>query len=219
MELASRDIISRAIFDYKLKTGLKVFLSFENFSKEFFKYRFPNIYKSFRELGFKVPDDKVPISPAFHYSIGGIKVDLQGRVKNFKNLYAIGEVASNGVHGANRLASNSLLEALVFSKIASKTILETDFKIDNRKEFSICNEALVKDGDKTLKNSLRELMWSKVGIVRQVDDLKDASSTVDELLSKDIGRLLRLRARVAKKIIISALDRKESLGAHYIVKS
>ena len=217
MELASRDIISRAIFDYKLKTNLRVYLSFEKFSEKFFKYRFPNIYKNFRELGFKVPFEKIPISPAFHYSIGGIKVDLNGQVINFKNLYAIGEVASNGVHGANRLASNSLLEALVFSKIVANKILNDNLIIKNHQIFPTFNQVLVKVDDKKIKYELRNLMWEKVGIVRKKDDLKKARDFVDLILNKDIGRLLKLRILVAKNIIDNALKRKKSLGAHYII--
>ena len=85
----------------------------------YFTKRFPNIYKNLKDLGFDVPNARVPISPAFHYAIGGIKTNLDGKVPSVKNLYAVGEVASTRVHGANRLASNSLLEGLVFAKKAS----------------------------------------------------------------------------------------------------
>ena len=216
-ELASRDIISRAIFDYKLKTNLKIYLSFDNFSKEFFINRFPNIYKSLKGLGYSLPKDRIPISPAFHYTIGGIKVDLESRIPNFRNLYAIGEVACNGVHGANRLASNSLLEALVFSKKLADKILNDNFTINNYLKFKISNEILIKFNDEKLKDELRNLMWEKVGIVRKIDDLQDVIYSVDKLLYKDVGRFLKLQLLVAKKIIESALDREKSLGAHYII--
>ena len=94
------------------------------FAKEYFKDRFPNIYKNLNELGYDLPFERVPITPAFHYSMGGIEVDLNSKVLNSKNLYAIGEVACIGVHGANRLASNSLLEGLVFAKLAIKDTLK-----------------------------------------------------------------------------------------------
>lgn len=129
-ELAPRDVVSRSIFDYNKKTGLGVYLSFETFEKKAFKLRFPNIYSNLKELGYDLPFERVPISPAFHYSMGGIDVTMDGKVKGMKNLYAIGEAACTGVHGANRLASNSLLEGLVFSQIAIENSLKEDFKIN-----------------------------------------------------------------------------------------
>jgi L-aspartate oxidase len=218
-ELAPRDVVSRAIFDYSKKTGSAVYLSFRNFDKEFFKKRFPNIYKSLKEIGFNLPTQRVPISPAFHYSMGGIDVDLNSKVKNSKNLYAIGEVACTGVHGANRLASNSLLEGLVFSKIAIADALSQDFKIDLDSFKNKNNQpyyTLQKSTDKAIKNGLRTLMWTNVAIVRKRQELIDALEEVDIFLQEDVGRLLFLRLLTAKSIIQSAIDRKESVGAHYI---
>ena len=216
-ELAPRDVVSRAIFDYSKKTGSKVYLSFRNFEKKFFKKRFPNIYKDLKELGFDLPFERVPISPAFHYSMGGIDVDLDSKVKDTKNLYAIGEAACTGVHGANRLASNSLLEGLVFSKLAVKKALEDNFKIDlNNYKKEIPYYELQKPGDKAIKNALRNLMWINVGIVRQRQDLIDALDEIESYLSEDVGRLLFLRLLTAKSIVESAIDRKKSIGAHYI---
>jgi len=218
-ELAPRDVVSRAIYDYSKKTGSKIYLSFEKFSKVFFKKRFPNIYKSLKEIGFELPFERVPISPAFHYSMGGIEVDLDSKVKNTKNLYAIGEVASTGVHGANRLASNSLLEGLVFSKLAVENIDKENFKV-NLDNFKNKNRqphyVLQKTTDKAIKNGLRNLMWTNVGIVRERQELIDAYEEVESYLDEDIGRLLFLRLLTAKSIIKSALNRKDSVGAHYI---
>ena len=107
-ELAPRDVVSRSIFDYNQKTGLGIFLSFESFEKNAFRKRFPNIYANFNDLGYDLPFERVPISPAFHYAMGGIQTGLDAKVLGMKNLYAIGEAACTGVHGANRLASNSL---------------------------------------------------------------------------------------------------------------
>lgn len=122
-ELAPRDVVSRSIFDYNRKTRLKIYLSFEKFEEKFFQKRFPNIYLNLKSLGYDLPSQRVPISPAFHYSMGGIKTNLDAKVEGMKNLYAIGEVAcTGGVHGANRLASNSLLEGIVFSEQAIKKI-------------------------------------------------------------------------------------------------
>ena len=213
-ELAPRDIVARAIYRHQ-RGGHKVYLSFENFTEDFFKKRFPTIYMIFRNLGFKVPQEKVPISPAFHFMMGGIEVDHFSKVKGFANLYAIGEVACTGVHGANRLASNSLLEGLVFSKRAVEDTLFHEQNFEPQ-EFAVRSEELVKEGDKAKKQLLRQTMWHNVGIIRKSEELKEALQIVDTMLSQDIGLLLRLRALTAKKIIQSALARKESIGAHYI---
>lgn len=215
-ELAPRDIVSRAIFDYKQKNNSKVYLSFENFSESFFKSRFPNIYHILNEFGFNVPKDKIPISPAYHYSMGGIKTDLNGRVPNFKNLYAIGEVACTRLHGANRLASNSLLEGLVFSKRAINEILSKNFDLKMVK-FEVKTKELIKQDDERIEAELKNLMWNFVGIVRYRDRLEFSLSEIDKFLSSEIGELLRLKLLTAKSIIKGALQRKESLGAHYIV--
>ncbi len=214
-ELASRDIVSKSIFRYKKKTGLNVYLSFKNFDEKYFKNRFPNISKYLRDLGFNVPSQRVPISPAFHYAIGGIKTDLNARVPSVKNLYAIGEVASTGVHGANRLASNSLLEGLVFAKIAVLDILsQRDDK--TIMEFDTIDEVMSMKEDKDKKNQLRHTMWENVSIIRTNSGLNDALNTINALLKEKIGRLLKFRLLTAREIIVSALKRKESIGVHTI---
>ncbi|MEA3315036.1 MAG: FAD-binding protein [Campylobacterota bacterium] len=219
-ELAPRDIVSRAIFDYSQKNSSKIYLSFKKFTKKVFKNRFPNIYKDLKDVGFDLPFERVPISPAFHYSMGGVDVDLSSKVKSTKNLYAIGEVACTGVHGANRLASNSLLEGLVFSKIAVDNSLRDDFKIDLdsfKNKDNIPYYTLQKTTDKPIKDDLRNLMWTSVGIVRDIQDLREALEQVETYLDeKGIGRLLFLRLLTAKSIIQSAINRKVSIGAHYI---
>ena len=217
-ELAPRDVVSQAIFDYHKTTGLEVFLSFDTMDKKFFKARFPNIYKNLKDFGYDLPFEKVPISPAFHYAMGGIKTGLDARVVGYKNLFAIGEVASTGVHGANRLASNSLLEGLVFSKIAVNEILnhkEDDIDNIDFDDIKVSNFTTHKANDKKIKGSLRELMWDKVGIVRSDSELKIALEKVNHFLkdSNKIGRLLYLRLLSAKAIIEASLLRKTSLGA------
>ena len=214
-ELASRDIVSKSIFHYKKKTGLQVYLSFNNFDEEYFKNRFPNIYKNLRALGYEVPQQRVPISPAFHYAIGGIRTDLHARVPNVAHLYAAGEVASTRVHGANRLASNSLLEGLVFAAKAVEDILaqstEEDFVA-----FEIEEEVMSYKEDKAKKNQLRHIMWENVSIVRTKSGLNDALETINALLNEKIGKLLKFRLLTAKKIVESALQRGESIGVHTI---
>lgn len=216
-ELAPRDVVSRSIFDYNKKTGLGVYLSFETFEKKAFKLRFPNIYANLKELGYDLPFERVPISPAFHYSMGGIDVTMDGKIKGMKNLYAIGEAACTGVHGANRLASNSLLEGLVFSQIAVENALKEDFKINPENyDKSIINYIRNKEIDKDLKDNLRTIMWTHAGIVREPKTLEESLKVIEEYLKKDVGRLLFLRLLTAKAILKAAINRKESLGAHYI---
>lgn len=111
-ELAPRDTVARAIYDYQQKYNAEVFLDLSMFREHFFEKRFPNIARTLHGFGYSCYDP-IPISPAFHYCMGGIATDTNGKVLGMDNLYAIGEAAHTGVHGANRLASNSLLEALV----------------------------------------------------------------------------------------------------------
>ncbi len=216
-ELAPRDVVSRSIFDYNQKTGLGVYLSFDKFEKNYFRKRFPNIYANFNNLGYDLPFEKVPISPAFHYAMGGIATDINAKVKTITNLYAIGEAACTGVHGANRLASNSLLEGAVFSKIAVETSLKEDFKINEKdysKEIRIFTRN--KEIDKDIKNLLRKIMWDNASIVRKESKLLDSLKQIELFLKEDIGRLLFLRLLTAKAIVESAIKRKNSLGAHFI---
>jgi len=216
-ELASRDIVSKAIYNYNKKTGMKTYLSFKNFDSEYFASRFPNICKNLRDLGFDVPTQRVPISPAFHYAIGGIKSDLYGRVPSVKNLYAIGEVASTKVHGANRLASNSLLEGLVFASRAVKDILKNT-KEKHFVEFEIDDEVMSLRDDKAKKNQLRRIMWENASIVRTKSSLNGALEQINVLLNEKIGKLLKFRLLTAKEIVLSALARDESVGVHTILK-
>ncbi len=214
-ELAPRDIVSRAIFDYKQKTGQEVYLSFENFEPEYFNKRFPNIASKLKSAGFNLPKDRVPISPAFHYAIGGIKTNLDGEVPNIDNLYAIGEVASTRVHGANRLASNSLLEGLVFAARAARRI-ESKSVTYVPKNFPISKDCLRCEDDTYYKSELRRIMWNDVGIVRTQKGLQEALDFIEDTLHKHIGRLLKLRLLTAKEIVISAIKRKTSIGVHYM---
>ena len=216
-ELAPRDVVSRSIFDYNKKTGSGVYLSFETFEKKAFKKRFPNIYSNLKELGYDLPFERVPISPAFHYSMGGVETTLDAKVKGMKNLYAIGEVACTGVHGANRLASNSLLEGLVFSQIAVEDSLKNNFKITKESyDKPIINYIRNQEIDKDIKDDLREMMWTNASIVRNTKNLEMTLEKIEGYLKLNVGRLLFLRLLTAKAILKSALQRKESLGAHYL---
>jgi len=216
-ELASRDIVSKAIYDYKAKTGSNVYLSCKNFEYTYFMHRFPNIFQNLQALGYNVPKQRVPISPAFHYSIGGIKSDLDGRVPNVKHLYAIGEVASTRVHGANRLASNSLLEGLVFAKRAVDAILE-DTTTKELLEFSLEDEIMSLKDDKAKKDALRKIMWQNVSIVKTKKGLNEALEQINALLKENIGKLLKFRLLTAREIVLASLAREESVGVHTILK-
>jgi len=218
-ELASRDIVSRSIFLYKRKSGKKVYLDFSMFEPKWFRKRFPNISKTFEALGYNLPKDRVEISPAFHYANGGIACDLDGRVPGIKGLYVAGEAARTGVHGANRLASNSLLEGAVFAKRCADAILSDDNCWDKEPQFDKDYDTqLHEENDKAYKHKLREIMWKDVGIIRTREGLLEAKNFIYDTKSKKIGRLLELRLNTAAAIVMSALRREESLGSHYIEK-
>ena len=216
-ELASRDIVSRAIFDHKRKTGEEVYLDFSMFEEEWFAKRFPNITRSFEAIGYKFPKDRVPISPAFHYAVGGIKCDTDGCVEGIEGLYVIGEASSTGVHGANRLASNSLLEGVVFAKRAvehllAKELVEITVPLFDKEYRNIVHH----ENDKVYKHRLRKIMWEDMGIMRTKKGLLEAKNIIYDMKNRDIGRLLELRLNTASAIVDAALKRKESLGTHYI---
>ncbi len=220
-ELASRDIVSRAIFDYKrTHEGEEVYLDFSMFEKDFFHHRFPNITKTFASLGYHFPQDRVPISPAFHYAVGGIKSDTQGAIDGMEGLYVIGEAASTGVHGANRLASNSLLEGVVFAKRTVDRLLGKESIVYKTPKFDKdYGNILHKEKDKSYKQKLRQVMWNDIGIIRTRQGLHEAKNLIYDMKNKDIGRLLELRLNTASAIVDAALARKESLGTHYMEKA
>ncbi len=216
-ELASRDIVSRGIFDYHRKTGKQAYLDFSMFEEEWFAQRFPNITRTFAAIGYHFPQDKAPISPAFHYANGGIKCDTNGCISGMEGLYVIGEASHTGVHGANRLASNSLLEGMVFSKRVVDYILAQG-KVEGKtptfeKDYA---NILHKKDDKIYKQKLRQVMWEDIGIIRTTKGLHEAKNLIYDMKNKEIGRLLELRLNTASAIVDAALARKESLGSHYM---
>ncbi len=216
-ELASRDIVSRSIFDYHRKSGKEAYLDFSMFEPEWFHHRFPNITHTFEALGYRFPEDRVPISPAFHYANGGIACDLDTRIPGIEGLYVVGEAARTGVHGANRLASNSLLEGLVYARRAAQTIQGSTFDPPRMPDFDKDYDTqLHQPNDKAFKHRLREMMWKNVGIIRTRKGLHAARNFIYDTKNHTIGRLLELRLNTAAAIVDAALARKTSLGAHYI---
>ncbi|WP_027327596.1 L-aspartate oxidase [Helicobacter pametensis] len=217
-ELAPRDIVARGIFDYMSQSGQSAFLDLSSFTQIQFEQRFPNIYSMLKQYGINPPSEKIPISPAFHYCMGGIEVGLDSKVVGIDNLYAIGECANNGVHGANRLASNSLLEGLVFGKRVAQEIRERemDQRSYSRAFPSYKQSNLYGETDLILKNNLRDLMWNQVGIIRTKKGLQEALKQVEMMRLQKMGDLFALRLAVAQEIITQALKREKSLGAHFL---
>ncbi len=216
-ELASRDIVSRSIFDYKRKTGKEVYLDVSMFEAKWFHQRFPNITHTFEALGYHFPKDRVPVSPAFHYANGGIACDTDTRIPGIQGLYVVGEAARTGVHGANRLASNSLLEGLVYARRAAHAIVGSTFEHPTLPDFDKDYDTMLHEkDDKRYKQQLRHIMWKDAGIIRTREGLHEARNFIFDTKNRTIGRLLELRLNTAAAIVEAALARKESLGAHYL---
>ncbi|SET63094.1 L-aspartate oxidase [Thalassotalea agarivorans] len=230
-ELAPRDIVARAIdFEMKRLGADCMYLDISHKEPAFIKSHFPTIYEKTRQLGIDITKNPMPVVPAAHYTCGGVMVDKNSQTDT-KNLYAIGEVAYTGLHGANRMASNSLLECLVFARAAA---LEIEQTLDSKHRYlklPAWDESRVTNSDEEVViqhnwHELRLFMWDYVGIVRTNNRLQRAMNRV-ELLQKEIdeyyrnfrvsNNLLELRnlVQVAELIIRCAMQRKESRGLHY----
>ena len=221
-ELAPRDIVAQSIFQ-QMKEHHEdyVYLSLKHLDPEKIRKRFPNIFEKCAELGIDMTD-RIPVAPAAHYTVGGVKTDLTGRT-NIPHLYVCGELASSGIMGANRLASNSLIECLVFGKRA------VEDSVHNRREatipettplFSLNHQKL--EAYLCLKNKVADIMTQEAGIIRTENGLQEGLENLHHLEETEIfeeneyySLVSKNLLTVAELIIRSALFRKESRGGHF----
>ena len=230
-ELAPRDIVARAIDHEMKRLGVDcMYLDISHRPADFIIEHFPTIHKRCLELGLDITNEPIPIVPAAHYTCGGVKVDITGKT-DVNGLYAVGEVACTGLHGANRMASNSLLECLVFAKAVADDIRSKWHEEVNIPEVPKWDASRVTDSDEEVVvhhnwHELRRLMWNYMGIVRSNKRLDRAERRI-ELLQQEIreyyrnfrvtSNLLELRnlVMVAELMVRCAKKRHESRGLHY----
>lgn len=224
-DLASRDLVARAIHREIERTGAPVFLSMAHLDPDYIRQRFPTITRACLRAGLDLATDRLPVSPAAHYMMGGVETDLDGRT-SVEHLFAAGEVACSGVHGANRLASNSLLEGLVFGARAAEAMTGEAVPAALR---GVCVEPFRPDsgGSETpTVDGLREMMWRQAGLVRSRDGLVELVSTLSawhthasraRLAAPGVRDVRRLSSLVTVGVLIAraALRREESRGGHF----
>jgi L-aspartate oxidase len=227
-ELAPRDIVSQAIVSQMQKTRApNVFLDLKHLDAAHVRNRFPSIAKTCAEFGIDIATDRIPVRPGAHYMIGGVTVDAQGQT-TLPGLWAAGEVTSSGLHGANRLASNSLLEGLVYGAHAGKGASaaaanrrDEEFQVIPL-EFDIAQQPTEKLDLTDIRNSLKSLMWRAAGVRRNAMDLEQASKSINDWcqyvlvrqFSDPHGWELQNMLLVSRIMVEAACQRKESRGVH-----
>ncbi|MCF1433254.1 L-aspartate oxidase [Agrobacterium vitis] len=231
-ELAPRDVVSRAIYSEMKKNGIpSVNLDISHKPAEFIKGHFPNIYQKCLERGIDMTKEPIPVTPASHYTCGGVYAEINGRT-DVDRLYCLGEAAYTGLHGANRLASNSLLECVVMARAASLDILSGSDLLNvslvpaKQHPHIRAADGMKRDAMVLIKQEIRTVMWNYVGIVRSQDSLHAARRRID-LLHSEVEAMLTLHPHsfdlsdlhnmvvTARIVIDSALSRSESRGCHY----
>jgi len=231
LELAPRDVVSRAIAEEMIESQSDcVYLDITHKNPEWIINRFPTIYKHCQENGIDMTKELIPVVPAAHYTCGGVKTDLKGAT-TLKNLYAVGEVACTGLHGANRLASTSLLEGLTFGTLAANDIIAN---VDNEKIYSAEQIKDWIDGTEEVDTALihqdwltlKQTMWNYVGLIRSKDRLARAEVMISEL-SDEINRFyrdaclmdnligLRNGVEVAHQVVVASRRNTQSVGCFY----
>ena len=223
-DLAPRDTVARAIVSEMVSTRANhVYLDLSHLDKDFVKKRFPLIYSTCLQFNVDITGDLIPVSPAAHYIMGGVKTDLQGKT-SVKGLFAAGEVACTGVHGANRLASNSLLEGLVYGARTGKRAADYAASVQIQDSFQTSTQEKpqpYKLGLDEIKMSLKQMMWEKVGIIRCEESLKAAKAKLKEWAFITKAHFLSRQELEVKNMLTtaqlvtdSALLRDGSIGAH-----
>lgn len=222
-ELAPRDIVARAIWE-EMKEG-PVYLDFSSSSSQWVQERFPKIYETCLKYGIDIANNPVPVGPAAHYLMGGVRIDINGST-TLPRLYACGECSCNGVHGANRLASNSLLDGLVFASAIAEQLRQELPEMPKWQDVKPVDVAAYHnaenyfDTDK-LRYELQNIMWEKAGIIRNYQGLNEALKILENLNDKYVSRAKVSELELGNMLILgliivrSALAREESRGGHY----
>jgi L-aspartate oxidase len=220
LELAPRDIVSRSIVAEMRRTGSRnVFLDMTALDADFLRARFPKIYETCKAFGLDIAVDLLPVSPASHYCMGGVRTDLWGRT-TVPGLYAAGEVSCTGVHGANRLASNSLLEGLVFGARAGEAASADSPKSQGPSPTSGASTGTRDSGLGTqlstaVRKRVKRVMWERVGILRDAAGLKRAIDEFEQIARSNLSVSSKNFVTLATLVAKAALWREESRGGHF----